>query len=105
MSQPISQTWELTVPIPHWILNFFYIEGGLLITFEVTISAHREAEECNTFSITIIFRWRTEGTLTPHPIENLRIVLGYLWPNPYYQVAETNHTLSRVSLTTGVTAS
>ena len=41
-----------------------------------------------------------------HPIENSRIVFGYLWPNPYYQIPEeTPHTLSRVSLATGVTAS
>ena len=56
MPQPITQTWELTIPIPHWILNFFHIEEGLLITFEVHILAHREAEEHNTFSIKIIFR-------------------------------------------------
>ena len=77
-----------------------------MITFEVTISANQETEDHNTFSIKIIFRWRTEGTLVPHSIKNLRIVLGYLWPNPYYQVPETEtvHALSRVSLTTGVTA-
>ena len=106
MPQPITQTWELTIPIPHWILNFFHIEGGLFITFEVTILAHQKAEEHNTFSIKIIFKWRIERPLIPHPIENSRIVLGYLWPNPYYQVPETEtvHALSRVSLTTGVTA-
>ena len=73
-----------------------------MITFEVTISANRETEDHNTFSVKIIFRWRTEGTLVPHPIENSRIVLGYLWPNPYYQVPESNHAPSRVSLATGV---
>ena len=59
------------------------------------------------FSIEIIFRQRTEGTLFPHPIENSRIVFGYLWPNPYYQIPEeeTAHAPSRVSLATGVTAS
>ena len=107
MPEPITQVWELTIPIPHWILNFFHIKGGLLITFEVTISAHQEAEEHNTFSIEIIFRWRTEGTLIPHPIKNLRIVLGCLWPNCYYQVPETETTcaLNRGSLAAGVTAS
>ena len=42
----------------------------------------------------------------PHPIEDLRIVLGYLWPNRYYQTPEeeTAHAPSRVSLATGVTA-
>ena len=107
MPEPITQTWELTIPIPHWVLNFFHIEGGLLITFEVTISAHWEAEDHNTFSIEIIFRQRTKGSLIPHLIANSRIVLLYPRPNPYYQVPETDavHTLSRVSLTTGVTAS
>ena len=68
------------------------------------ILAHREAEEHNTFSIEIIFRWRSE-TLIPHPIKNSRIIFGYLWPNLYYQVPETESTctLSRVSLATGVT--
>ena len=107
MPQPITQVWELTIPIPHWILNFFHIKGGLLITFKVTILAHQEAEEHNTFSIEIIFRWRMV-TLFPHPIENSRIIFGYLWPNPYHQIAEeeeTACTLSRVSPTTEVTAS
>ena len=106
MSQPITQTWELTIPIPHWILAFFHIKGGLLITFEITILAHREAEEHNTFAIKIIFRWRSE-TLISHPIKNLRIVFGYLWPNPYYQISEEETACmpSRISLATGVTAS
>ena len=75
--------------------------------FKIHILAHQEAEEHNTFSIEIIFRWRTEGTLFPHPIENSRIVFGYLWPNQYYQIPEeeTACTLSRVFLATGVTAS
>ena len=105
MPHPISQTWELTIPIPHWILNFFHIEGSLLITFEITISAHQSAEEYNTFTIEIIFRQRVE-TLFPHPIEDLRIVFGYLWPNCYYQIPEEEiaHTPSRVFLATGVTA-
>ena len=105
MPQPISQTWELTIPIPHWILAFFYIEGGLLITFKVTISAHQTAEEFNTFSVEIIFRWN-QVTLYPHLIEDLRIILGYLWPNRFYQIdkEEILHTPSRVSLATGVTA-
>ena len=34
---PITQSWEFTIPIPHWILHFFHIEGGLLITFKITI--------------------------------------------------------------------
>ena len=77
-----------------------------MITFEVTISAHQTAEEHNTFSIKIIFRWRTE-TWISHPIENWRIVFGCLWPNRYYQISEeeTAHTPSRVSLATRVTAS
>ena len=42
-----------------------------------------------------------------HLIEDSRIVLGYLWPNPYYQIdeEETLCAPSRVSLATGVTAS
>ena len=103
---PISQTWELTIPIPHWILAFFHIEEGLLITFEVTILAHQTAEIHNTFAIEIIFRWHL-NILYPHPIKESRIVLGYLWPNSYYQVnqEEIIHVPSSVSLATGVTAS
>ena len=55
---------------------FFHIERGLLITFEITISAHREAEEDNSFSMEIYFRRVIEGTLVPQTIENLRIVFG-----------------------------
>ena len=77
-----------------------------MITFKVTTSAHQEPEEPNTFSIGIIFRWRT-GTLISYPIENLRIVFWYLWPNRYYQIPEEEkaHAPSRVSLATGVTVS
>ena len=48
-----------------------------------------------------------EETFLPHPIEDSRNVLGYLWPNQYYQTPEeeTAHAPSRVSLATGVTAS
>ena len=106
MPHPISQTWELTIPIPYWILAFFHIEGGLLITFEVTITAHQTQEVHNTFTVEITFRWYT-NTLFTHLIEESRIILRYLWPNPYYQVdkKEIIHVLSRVSLATGVTAS
>ena len=104
--QPISQTWELTIPIPHWILAFFHIEGGLSITFEVTILAHQITEEYNTFSVEIIFRWH-QDTLYPHPIEDSRIILGYLWPNRFYQIDEEEILCapSRVSIATGVAAS
>ena len=106
LPQPITQAWELTIPIPGWILAFFHIERGLLITLEITISAHQEAEEENSFTIKIFFRRVIEGTLIPQAIEESRIVFGYLWPNPYYQrLEETAHTPSRVSLATGVTAS
>ena len=103
MPQPITQAWELTIPIPWWILDFFHIERGLLITLETRISAHREDEEDNSFFIEIYF-WRTiAGTLIPLTIENLSIVLGYLWPNPYYQIPETETACapSRVSLEQG----
>ena len=104
---PITQTWEFTIHIPHWILHFFHIEGGLLITINVTISENQEAEEFNSFVLETIFRWRTEGTLPPHPIEELRIVFGYLWPNLYYQIKEhlIVHTPSRSSIVTGATTS
>ena len=105
--QPITQAWELTIPIPFWVLAFFHIERGLLITFEITILAHREVEEDNSFSIEIYFRRVIKGTLIPQTIEESRIVFGYLWPNPYYQTPEeeTAHAPSRVSLATGVMAS
>ena len=83
---PITQSWEFTIPIPHWILRFFHIEGGLLIIFQITISTHWEVDKFNSFTIGIIFRQRTERSLPPHPIKEGRIVFGYLWPNPYYQI-------------------
>ena len=104
---PITRSWEFTIPIPHWILHFFHIEEGLLITFHITISAHQTAEEFNSFTVRIFFRRRTEGSLPPHQIEESRIVLGYQWPNLYYQIKEDLivHTPSRGSSATGVTAS
>ena len=62
MPQPITQAWELTIPIPSWVLAFFHIKRGLLITFEITISVHQEMEEDNSFSIKIYFRRVIEGT-------------------------------------------
>ena len=103
--QPISQTWEISIPIPPWITTFFHVERGLLIIFQVTISAHQFSEEYNTFTIEIIFR-RAAGNLFPHPIKESRIILMYLWPNHYYQVdEEVIHAPIRVSLDTGVTSS
>ena len=63
-------------------------------------------EEDNSFTIKIYFRRVITGTLIPQTIEDLRIVFGYLWRNPYYQTPEeeTAHAPSRVSLATGVTA-
>ena len=107
LPQPITRSWEFTIPIPHWILHFLHIEEGLLITFNITISAHQIAEPNNSFAVRIIFRQRTEGSLPPHLIEESRIILGYQWPNLYYQIEEDLivHTLSRGSSATGVTAS
>ena len=103
MPQPITQAWELTIPIPWWILNFYHIERGLLITLEIMILAHRESEEDNSFSIEIYFRRVIEGTLIPQTIKELRIVFRYLCPNPYYQTPETETVCapSRVSLEEG----
>ena len=107
LPQPITWSWEFTIPIPHWILHFFHIEEGLLIIFNITISAHRTAEPNNSFTVGIIFRRRTERSLPPHLIEDSRIVLGYQWPNLNYQIEEDLivHTPSRNSSATGVTAS
>ena len=76
-----------------------------MITLEITILAHQEAEEENSFTIEIFFRRVIEGTLIPQTIEESRIVFVYLWPNPYYETpeSETARPLSRVSLVTGVT--
>ena len=103
MPQPITQAWELTIPIPWWILDFYHIERGLLITLEVEISAHRETEEDNSFSLIIYFRRVVSGTIIPQTIESSRIIFGYLWPNPYYQIPETEtaRAPSRVSLEQG----
>ena len=106
MPHPITRTWELMCPIPHWILNFFHIEGGLIIRIKVTISAHNPEEFYNTFCCEISFAQYSHLPF-PHHIEESEIVFGYLWPNPYYQEELENiiHALSRVSLATGVTAS
>ena len=105
LPQQITRTWEFTITIPHWITAFFHIERGLLITFKVTILAHQMEDFYNTFCIEISLRC-FKGVLYPHIVESLRIVLGYLWPNPYYQVEEEEIicALSRVSLNTGVTS-
>ena len=101
--QPITQAWELTIPTPWWILHFYHIERGLLITLEVEILAHRETEEDNSFSLIIYFRRVIKGTIIPQTIELLRIIFGYLWPNPYYQIPDTETACapSRVSLELG----
>ena len=74
-----------------------------MITLEVEISAHRETEEDNSFSLVIYFRRVIEGTIIPQTIESSRIIFGYLWPNPYYQIPETEtvRAPSRVSLELG----
>ena len=78
-----------------------------MITFHITILAHQTAEEFNSFAVRIFFRRRSERSLPPHQIEESRIVLGYQWPNPYYQIEVDLivHTPSRGSSATGVTAS
>ena len=78
-----------------------------MITFHITISAHRTEEEYNSFAVGIFFRCRIEGSLPPHRIEESRIVLGYQWPNLYYQIEEDLivRTPSRGSSAKGVTAS
>ena len=103
MPHPITQAWELTIPIPWWILDFYHIERGLLIILEIMISAHREMEEDNSFSIEIYFQRVIEGTQIPQTIEDSRIIFRYLWPNPYYQTPETEtaRAPSRVSLEQG----
>ena len=98
-----TRTWEVTLPIPHWILLFFLIEVGLLLHIKVSISENGTKEEYNSFSIEIYFRWHHFVT-SPQEFEGLRIVHGSLWPNPNY-LEEENHTPSRVSLATEVTAS
>ena len=106
MPPHITRTWEVTLPIPHWILQFFHIKGGLIIRIKTSISAHRTEEEFNSFSIEVFFR-KYISIPFPHQIEELRIVFGYLWPNQFYQEdpERADHTPSRVSLVTGVTTS
>ena len=88
-------------------MHFFQLEEGLLITFSITISSHQTAEEFNSFTVGIFFRRRSERSLPPHQIEESRTVLGYQWPNLYYQIEEDLIvcTPSRGSSATGVTAS
>ena len=78
-----------------------------MITFHITISAHQTEEEFNSFAVGIFFRRRSERSLPPHQIKELRIVLGYQWPNLYYQIEEDLIvcTLSRSSSVIGVRTS
>ena len=78
-----------------------------MITFHITILAHQTAEEFNSFAVGIFFRRRSERSLPPHQIEESRIVLGYQWPNLYYQIEEDLIvcTPSRSSSITGVRTS
>ena len=78
-----------------------------MITFHITISAYRTAEAFNSFAIGIFFRRRMDALNPPHQIEESRIVLGYQWPNLYYQIEEDLIvcTPSRSSSVTGVRTS
>ena len=104
---PITQSWVFTIPIPFWITRAFHIEEGLLITFQIAISLHCTKEEFNSFTISVIFRRRTERSLPPSFIEESRITFGYPWPNLYYHIEEDLivRTPSRGSIVTGVTTS
>ena len=65
------------------------------------------AEAFNSFAIGIFFRRQTDVFNPLHQIEESRIVLGYQWPNLYYQIEEDLivHTPSRGSSVTGVRTS
>ena len=103
MSSHTTRTWEVNLPIPHWILLFFLVQVGLLLHIKVSISADGTKEEYNSFSIEVFFR-QHQFVASPREFEGLGIIFGVLWPNTYY-LEEENFTLSRVSLATGVTAS
>ena len=62
----------------------------------------RTEEEYNSISIEIFFR-RYHAPDSPQVVEESRLIIGYLWPNPHYQEA-SECALSRVSLATWVTA-
>ena len=78
-----------------------------MITFHITISAHRTAEAFNSFAIGIFFRRWMDALNPPHHIEESRIVLGYQWPNLYHTIEEDLivHTPSISSSVTGVRTS
>ena len=97
--------WEFTIPIPHWILTFFHIKGGLLVRIEVSILAHNLEDVYNIFRIEVSFIWYSHISFPQH-IEESRIIFRYLWLNWFYQedTERACHMPSRVSLTTGVTA-
>ena len=75
--------------------------------FHITISAYRTEENFNSFVVRIFFQRRSERSLPPHLIEESRIVLGFQWPNDYYQIEENLivRTPSRSSSITGVRTS
>ena len=70
------------VPYPHWILNFFHIERGLIIRIEITILADNREAFYNIFYCEMSFA-QYSCIPFPHHVEELRIVLGYLWPNHF----------------------
>ena len=59
MPQPITQAWELTIRIPWWILDFYHIKRGLLITLEIMILVMslliRYSPMASYFQLPIIF--------------------------------------------------
>ena len=97
-----TRTWEVTLPLPHWILNFFHVEEGLIIHIEVSIAAHGTEDQLNYFGIEIFFR-RYLATDSPREFEESHLCFGYLWPNPDYleEGQEPACTPSHISLATG----
>ena len=81
---PITRTWEVTFPIPDWLLGFFHMPHGLVITIKVHLSAYKPDKEDNCFYIEFYFT-RCQETDQPHQVEPVILTLVILWPNTLYQ--------------------
>ena len=78
------RTWEVTHPIPNWLLEFFHIPCGFITIVEVYISVYEPDEQDNHFCLEISFT-QNSSTLLPHQVEPSWLTIIYSWLNWFYQ--------------------
>ena len=96
---PIMRTWEVTFPIPDWLLGFFHIPHGLVVTIEVHLSTYKSDKKNNSFYIEFYFT-RHQETDQPCWVKLVILTLVISWPNPFYQEnpERAAHTPSHTSI-------